>query len=229
MSKKPIIGILPTSNYMVTNDTFADTYRYGNNYIKKIVENDAIPLLIPLNDEKVIEETLEICDGLILPGGNRIRPVNFEIIDYFYKVKKPIFGICMGMQTLAMYSVNMENNEIKKIIKMIDNGVNHWPVELTRDNNDEVVHKDFIDKDSLLYSILQEQEIMVNSVHKNIITEVGSKFRISIRSEDNLIEGIEYKDDDRFIIGVQFHPEILPQFNNLFRVFIEECEKRKKI
>lgn len=229
MSKKPIIGILPTSNYMVTNDTFADTYRYGNNYIKKIVENDAIPLLIPLNDEKVIEETLEICDGLILPGGNRIRPVNFEIIDYFYKVKKPIFGICMGMQTLAMYSVNMENNEIKKIIKMIDNGVNHWPVELTRDNNDEVVHKDIIDKDSLLYSILQEQEIMVNSVHKNIITEVGSKFRISIRSEDNLIEGIEYKDDDRFIIGVQFHPEILPQFNNLFRVFIEECEKRKKI
>lgn len=229
MSKKPVIGILPTSNYMVTNDTFADTYRYGNNYIKKIVENDAIPLLIPLNDEKVIEETLEICDGLILPGGNRIRPVNFEIIDYFYKVKKPIFGICMGMQTLAMYSVNMENNEIKKIIKMIDNGVNHWPVELTRDNNDEVVHKDFIDKDSLLYSILQEQEIMVNSVHKNIITEVGSKFRISIRSEDNLIEGIEYKDDDRFIIGVQFHPEILPQFNNLFRVFIEECEKRKKI
>ena len=229
MSKKPIIGILPTSNYMVTNDTFADTYRYGNNYIKKIVENDAIPLLIPLSDEKVIEETLEICDGLILPGGNRIRPVNFEIIDYFYKVKKPIFGICMGMQTLAMYSVNMENNEIKKIIKMIDNGVNHWPVELTRDNNDEVVHKDFIDKDSLLYSILQEQEIMVNSVHKNIITEVGSKFRISIRSEDNLIEGIEYKDDNRFIIGVQFHPEILPQFNNLFRVFIEECEKRKKI
>lgn len=229
MSKKPIIGILPTSNYMVTNDTFADTYRYGNNYIKKIVENGAIPLLIPLSDEKVIEETLEICDGLILPGGNRIRPVNFEIIDYFYKVKKPIFGICMGMQTLAMYSVNMENNEIKKIIKMIDNGVNHWPVELTRDNNDEVVHKDIIDKDSLLYSILQEQEIMVNSVHKNIITEVGSKFRISIRSEDNLIEGIEYKDDDRFIIGVQFHPEILPQFNNLFRVFIEECEKRKKI
>ena len=229
MSEKAIIGILPTSNYMVTNDTFADTYRYGNNYIKKIVENDAIPLLIPLSDEKVIEETLEICDGLILPGGNRIRPVNFEIIDYFYKVKKPIFGICMGMQTLAMYSVNMENNEIKKIIKMIDNGVNHWPVELTRDNNDEVVHKDIIDKDSLLYSILQEQEIMVNSVHKNIITEVGSKFRISIRSEDNLIEGIEYKDDDRFIIGVQFHPEILPQFNNLFRVFIEECEKRKKI
>lgn len=229
MSKKPIIGILPTSNYLVTNDTFADTYRYGNNYIKKIVENDAIPLLIPLSDEKVIEETLEICDGLILPGGNRIRPVNFEIIDYFYKVKKPIFGICMGMQTLAMYSVNMENNEIKKIIKMIDNGVNHWPVELTRDNNDEVVHKDFIDKDSLIYSILQEQEIMVNSVHKNIITEVGSKFRISIRSEDNLIEGIEYKYDDRFIIGVQFHPEILPQFNNLFRVFIEECEKRKKI
>ena len=37
--KKPVIGILATSNYLVTDDTFKDTYRYGNNYINKIVLN----------------------------------------------------------------------------------------------------------------------------------------------------------------------------------------------
>ena len=82
--KKCIIGILATSNYMITDDSFMDTYRFGNNYIKKIVENGAVPLLIPYVNEQVIEESLEMCDGLLLPGGTRIRPVDFEVIDYFY-------------------------------------------------------------------------------------------------------------------------------------------------
>ena len=54
--KKVIIGILGTSEYMKTNDAFYDVYKYSNNYIKKIVENDAVPLLIPLVDDKLIEE-----------------------------------------------------------------------------------------------------------------------------------------------------------------------------
>lgn len=229
MNSKPIIGILPTSNYKVTNDTFADTYRFGNNYIKKIVENGGIPLLIPLNDEKIILDSLMLCDGLLLPGGNRVRPVNFEILDYFFRENKPILGICLGMQTLAMYSVNKENNGVKRIIKSIDNGVDHWPVELLRDNNETVVHFDFIDKNSLLYSIFKEDKIKVNSVHKNTVTEVGSDFKISIMSEDGLIEGIEYLSNDNFIVGVQFHPEILPQFNNLFKVFIDKCKDKKTL
>lgn len=224
---KPVIGILPTSNYMMTNDTFADTYRYGNNYIRKIVENGGIPLLIPLNDEKVIEETLEMCDGLLLPGGNRVRPVNFEVLDYFYQHHKPILGICLGMQTLAMYSVNMESEEQKIILKRIDNGVDHWPVELTRENNEQLVHTDIVEESTKLFSIFGKREIEVNSVHKSTVTEVGSQFRVSIRSLDGLIEGIEYKGDDRFIVGVQFHPEILPAFNKIFAVFIEQCQKGK--
>lgn len=223
---KPVIGILPTSNYMVTNDTFADTYRYGNNYVKKIVENGGIPYFIPYVDEEVIPQTLEVCDGLILPGGERVRPVNFKVIDYFYDNSKPILGICLGMQTLAMYSVNLENKG-KKIIKRIDNGVNHWPHELYRENNDQLAHKDFVCKDSKLFSIIGKEEIMVNSVHRSTVTEVGSKFRVSIKSSDGLLEGIEYKGDDKFIIGVQFHPEVLPQYNMIFEKFILECKKNK--
>lgn len=222
---KPVIGIIATSNYMVTNDTFLDTYRYSNNYVKKIVECGGVPYFIPLMDEEIIPDTLEMCDGLILPGGSRVRPVNFEIIDYFYKNNKPIMGICLGMQTLAMYSVNIEHDENVRIIKQIDNGVDHWPVELLRDNNDTVVHKDIIKKDTKLYDIFKQQEIVVNSVHKNTITEVGSKFRVSIESEDGLIEGIEYIGNDKFVIGVQFHPEILPQFRCVFDRFILECKK----
>jgi putative glutamine amidotransferase len=126
------------------------------------------------------------------------------------------------MQTMAMYSVNMENK--KNIIKKVDG---HWPFNITRENSLDVTHKDIVEEESKLFEILKTKEIMVNSLHNNAISEVGSKFKVSIKSLDGEIEGIEYVDDDRFMIGVQFHPEILPQFNNIFAYFIEECKKRK--
>jgi putative glutamine amidotransferase len=227
INNKPVIGVLATSNYMVTNDSFADTYRYGNNYIKKILDNGGIPLLIPYVDDRVIFESLEMCDGLILPGGNRVLSSSLEVIDYFYKSNKPILGICLGMQTLAMYSVNKDREEAKRIIKVIDNGVDHWPFELYRDSDSQLAHKLKIDKNSKLYKILKEENLEVNSVHKCTITEVGRGFKVSAYSEDGLIEGIEYDGDDKFIVGVQFHPEVLPQFNNIFKVFLDECKKEQ--
>lgn len=223
--RKAVIGILATSEYMKTSSAFYDYYKFNNSYIKKIVENNAIPLLIPFVDDQIIEDTLDMCDGLILPGGKYIKDVNFKVIDYFYKKKKPILGICMGMQTLAMYSVNIENSGTKRIIKSIDTGMDHWPIEVLRENLTTLVHKDYIKGDSLLYKILGKREIMVNSLHHNTITEVGSIFKVSAYSEDNLIEGIEYIGSDRFILGVQFHPEVLPMYNDIFKVFIKECEK----
>ena len=222
--RKPVIGILPTSNYLQTDDPFKDTYRYGNNYINRIVENGGIPYLIPYVNDKIIPETLEVCDGLLLPGGNRVIKSNFDVIDYFYKNNKPIMGICLGMQTIAMYSVNIEE-EGKRIIKTIDNGVNHWPIELYRDNVSSLAHKVLLEKDTNLYDIFKVEEMDVNSVHKCTITEVGSKFKVSIKSSDGLIEGIEYNGDDKYIIGVQFHPEVLDQYNNIFKEFINRCKK----
>ena len=219
---KKIIGILATSNYMETDDTFKDTYRYGNNYIKKIIECGGIPYLIPFCDDKVIPETLSMCDGLLLPGGSKIKSVNFDVIDYFYKANKPILGICMGMQEIAMYSVNIEEDN-KRIISDINTGVDHWPVELFRDNVDTLIHDVTIDKTSKLYNIIGSDVIKVNSVHKRCISEVGSKFKVTGYSSDGIIESIEYKDDDKFIIGVQFHPEVLNMYDNLFEEFVNKC------
>ena len=222
-NRKPIIGILATSNYLQTDDPFKDTYRYGNNYIKRIVANGGIPYLIPYVNDEIIPETLEMCDGLLLPGGNRVIKTNFDVIDYFYKNNKPIIGICLGMQTIAMYSVNVEQDN-KRIIRKVDNGVDHWPIELFRDNISSLAHKVIIEKNSKLYDIFKEEEIEVNSVHKCTITEVGSRFKVSIKSSDGLIEGIEYDGDDKYIIGVQFHPEVLDQYNNIFKEFINRCK-----
>jgi len=83
MTRKPVIGIMPTSKYKLTDDPVEDGYWFRNIYTSKIVEIGGTPLLIPLNDEKVIPEVLEMCDGLLLPGGGFVRPENFAIVDYF--------------------------------------------------------------------------------------------------------------------------------------------------
>jgi len=218
---KPIIGIVPTSNYMLTDDSFKDHYRYGNNYIKKIVENGGIPYLIPLYNNEIIEDTLINLDGVLFPGGDRINEYSFKILDYCYKKKTPVLGICLGMQTIGAYSVNRDKP--KRIIKRIDNGTDHWPVEINRYNEDTLVHDINILEDSLLYDILKKKKIKVNSLHRSTITEVGTNFKVSAYSSDNLIEVIECL--DRFIVGIQFHPEILPEYNEIFKVFIKECKK----
>lgn len=222
MKEKPIVGIIATSNYMKTSDTFQDTYHYGNNYVKKLMAEGAIPYFIPLLDDGVILDSLRICDGLLIPGGSEIKQFHFDIIEYFYKKKKPILGICLGMQALAAYF-----QKDKKILKRIDNGADHHPVVLTRDNETTLAHEIKIEKESLLYSIIKKDRVMVNSVHKSTIISAGDDLKVVARSNDGLIEGIEYKDDACFILGLQFHPEILSQFDVIFAYFINECEKRK--
>lgn len=219
---KPIIGILPLSTYLESDDSFKDVYKYGNNYVNIIIKNGGIPYFIPLCNNEVILNCLDNIDGLILPGGSKVLNANLDIVDYCYKKKIPMLGICLGMQTLAMYSVNKDLDEHKRIIKDVDN---HWPLNIKRDNEDALVHTNKISKDSILYSILKKDKIEVNSLHKHCITEVGNDFRISMVSSDGIIEGIEYTKDDRFIIGVQFHPEVLTIYNAIFEVFIEKCKK----
>ena len=215
--KKPVIGILATSNYMLTNDSFLDTYRYGNNYINRIVKNGGVPLLIPLCNNEIIKESLDMCDGLLLPGGDRILPVNFDIVDYYYKKDKPILGICLGMQTLGMYSIRE-----KRIINKNDSDVNHWFPPLRVEI--KIAHENRIVKGTKLYDILKKEKVMVNSIHNYHIEEVGKDFIVSSLSSDGIIEGIEAK-NKRFVIGIQWHAEILDEFNDIFKRFVNECKK----
>lgn len=214
---KKVIGIFPNSNYYVTDDCFLDSYYYNDNYIKKIIECGAIPYLIPLCDNKVVIDSLKECDGLLIQGGKRIIDSLFETIDYFYKNDKPILGICLGMQALGMYSVNMEKKE-----RILTDVQGHWPVVVNRFNANQLVHFIDIDEKSYLYKIIGKKKIEVNSVHKKTIKKVGSSFMVSARDSMGIIEGIEAK-DKKFVIGVQFHPEVLDIYDNLFKEFINGC------
>ena len=68
---------------------------------------------------------------------------------------------------------------------------------------------------------------MVNSFHNYHIIE-NNNLKISSRSSDGIFESIEVP-NKKFIIGIQWHPEISYDFDDNSRKiidsFIEECKK----
>lgn len=144
------------------------------------------------------------CDGIIFPGGDDLIPLEIKVIKYLYKKDIPTLGICLGMQEMAcafkgeMGTLTNFNHKVK---------------------NDKA-HKVIINKRSKLYRFIKQNNIVVNSRHKDYI--ISTKLNISAYSDDNIIEAVEAK-DKKFFIGVQWHPENLSDkcSKELFNCFVK--------
>ena len=110
------------------------------------------------NEKQNLIQILKICDGIIVPGGHRIFEYDKFICKYAIDNNIPLLGVCLGMQTMASIDCFEE-----RIIEPINNGINHKVEE-------KFAHKVNVNKDSFLYSIVKNEEFVVNSKHKcNII------------------------------------------------------------
>lgn len=173
--------------------------------IYKKINNGFNVIIIPfeINDTfKKIMNIIKNCDGIILPGGDDIYPVELEIVKYLHERNIPTLGICLGMQTMAVaFNSSFITNKL----------TNHK-------TDNRYAHKVLIDKNSLLYQIIGKNEIEVNSRHKDTIT--NPNLLIGAYSQDNVIEEVE-DSSKRFFLGVQWHPENLNDDNSdkLFNYF----------
>ncbi|MCI8470057.1 gamma-glutamyl-gamma-aminobutyrate hydrolase family protein [uncultured Clostridium sp.] len=157
------------------------------------------------NEFDKIKETIDLCDGIISPGGSKIHDIDYKIVKYLHEIDKPTLGICLGMQIMGKLF-----NE--KVRTKIESGKHY--------TEKEYVHNVRIKKDSLLYKIIGEETIKVNSRHKRQIPYTN--LDCVAYSEDNVLEAIEDK-SKKFFIGLQWHPESLIEdvySNRLFDYFI---------
>lgn len=212
MKNKPIIGIVSRPIKTSSNKNMLGVYE---NYIRCVIKSGGIPLIIapPANMEyenynihvelKEIEKEdllmiLNLCEGIILPGGENAFKYDYYIIDYCINNDLPVLGICLGMQAMCEYSSD------KKITKVY----NHY---LTN-------HKITIDHKSHIYNIFKKNIMYVNSRHNCHASDAG-EYRIIARSDDEVIEAVQL-DSNTFNLGVEWHPEDLTDNLSLFQYFI---------
>lgn len=196
------IGILlrEYDNYKKLDKDFISYLKDYNVCLIAIVYDDNT------NFDKIIE-ALNLCDGIIMPGGSEDLPKNVSIARYLYTINKPTLGICLGMQNMAEASFGL--------LEKLDTD--------SHNTNKEYAHKVRIKKDSYLYKILGSSNILVNSRHNYNV--IKTSLEISAYSDDFVIEAIEDK-TKKFYVGVQWHPESLSNDLNsklLIEEFIRKC------
>jgi len=224
--KKPIIGI--TSAYE-KNDRLVNSYKVaiGIDYSDSVILAGGIPMIIPTSaNVEVIKEQLSLLDGLIISGGADINPIYYGedckvgltpmspqrdicemiIIEEFFKLQKPILGICRGHQILNVF---FKGSLYQDIGKYYNSNINHRQ-DLYPDLSTHKVN--FIDKDNILYGLFGE-EVYTNSFHHQIINKLGEGLTAIAQSEDGAIEAFTMK-SHKFLYGIQWHPEMMTARGN---------------
>ena len=196
------IGILLRENndYKVVNKQIIN---YLSNYdvsLLGIIYNDKFDL------NRVIE-LIDLCDGVILPGGSEELYYPIKIAKYLWQIDKPTLGICLGMQNMA----EALDGKIEKLANNFHNS------KLT------YVHNVNIKKNTLLNEILGTNNIVVNSRHSYHV--VKTNLTVCAYSDDCVIEAVE-DSKKKFYLAVQWHPESLDNDLNsslIIDEFIKKC------
>lgn len=86
-----------------------------------------------------------------------------------------------------------------------------------------------IERDSRLSGVFHSHWGVINALHNQAIKDTGDRVRITARDLAGVVQAIEYE-DEAFVVGVQWHPEYLPQLPQhqaLFYQLVEVARTRR--
>ena len=93
-------------------------------------------------------------------------------------------------------------------------------------------HSITVASNCFLSDIYPEGIGFINSYHHQTINKLAQGFVVTAKSADGVIEAIENISDEIFIVGVQWHPEMMAindeTAQKLFEKFVNEVNLRKK-
>ena len=210
------------------------------------------PVRIPLEQSSAeIMQLIEGCDAVLLPGSKAdVDPAKYDankhsktaeadgkrdIVDELllqdaYNTRKPILGICYGLQSLNVYCSGT-------LIQHIESQINHAAGRTVA-----VAHTVEVDQKSKLAEIVgsgaegalasagRTRAIPVNSSHHQSAEAVGDGLRVVARCpQDGIIEAVEGTSPDHFVLAVQWHPERSVEdepSRAIFRALVEAAHTR---
>lgn len=166
-------------------------------------------------------------DGLIVGGGDDIAPtiyggrvhpgirldperdaLEMQLLDLFAPTGRPVLGVCRGAQ---MINAHLGGTLLPDIYEA--------NADLPRLRTPLPVKHVHFEPDSRLRAILGREICKVNSLHHQAVDRLGGGLRTVGRDRWGFVQAIEGV-GERFLIGVQWHPEFLvftPAQQRLYR------------
>jgi putative glutamine amidotransferase len=204
---------------------------------------DAVRIDLQLCPNDVMK-IVERCDAVLLPGSKAdVDPAKYNasrhpktapadsrrdtvdelLLQDAYNMRKPILGICYGLQILNVHRTGT-------LIQHIESAINHEAGRAVA-----VAHAAAIDPASKLAEIVGSEKaqlaIPVNSSHHQSASVIGDGLRVVARCpNDGIVEALEGTSSDHFVLAVQWHPERSVEDDEnsraLFRAFVSAARAR---
>jgi CTP synthase len=184
-----------------------------------------------------VKDILKECKGIVVPGGfgNRGVEGKIEAVKYARENNLPFLGICLGMQVavieygrnvLGLKHANSREFDEMSINPVIDLMSNQVGVQTKGGTMRLGAYPCKIDKNSKLFEVYGEELIQERHRHR---FEFNNEYRqkyienglilSGISPDGRLVEAVELK-DNKFFVGVQYHPEFLSRPNRPHPLFV---------
>jgi putative glutamine amidotransferase len=244
--RRPSIAITPDITTPTPENPFPK-YDLKAAYADAVIRAGGLPFVLPYTDDRaLIDQYLDRVSGLLVTGGafdippeaygeapkeglGDLKPTrtNFElaILKIALQRKLPVLGVCGGMQLL---NVAYGGTLVQDIVTEVAGAKSH---EQKHDRAQPQHPIEVKDQSVLAECVGGKGQLMVNSTHHQAVKAVGAGLIVSASAADGVVEAIELQGKDQFVLGVQWHPELMvdtvPPNLGIYRTFVHRARDRR--
>jgi len=227
---RPLIGI--TMRHELETERFYLARQYG----EAVEAAGGSPVHLSLIPRALyVESVVGRLDGVLLPGSasdvdparygrephqrlGSVHPLRDEtealVLEAAERRGLPLLAVCYGMQA---WNVARGGTLIQDIASELPAAVKHEQGA----PRERPSHRVRLQAESLVAGLAGRESLLVNSHHHQALELLGEGLRVTAWAADGLVEAVEDVRQERWAVGVQWHPELGWERDDFSRALFE--------